>query len=266
MRRSTQRNYAADRAATWGTVRRRRSSARAKSRRVRFALLALCLAGIALALWLTFDARFYISHAEVQGANRVIPEDIFRASALPQLHTLWVRPSKIEENILQALPMVKSADVSCRLPAKCVIAVEEREPRVLWRETESRHTTRRLWWIDAEGVLFPALGRLPDVWEVRGLLPLTEDEQLEEGARATLVELVTLDVMLSPTMFYEQDKGFMFADGRGRAIVLGQGPGMAERLHVMEALLSDLERRGISPSVVDVRFPEAPYYSLTNDW
>jgi hypothetical protein len=35
---------------------------------------------------------------------------------------------------------------------------------------------------------------------------------------------------------------------------------------VLEAIAADLEGRGIKPKFVDVRFPEAPYYSLTNEW
>jgi hypothetical protein len=41
---------------------------------------------------------------------------------------------------------------------------------------------------------------------------------------------------------------------------------MARRLEVLEQLTADLEARGVAPRFVDVRFPEAPYYSLTNDW
>ena len=41
---------------------------------------------------------------------------------------------------------------------------------------------------------------------------------------------------------------------------------MEERLEVLEWLAADLEARGLTPRFVDVRFVDAPYYSLTNDW
>ena len=57
-------------------------------------LLLLLLVGItAGALWLAFGDRFYVYHADVVGAVRVSPDEIFRASGLPGLHILWVRPA-----------------------------------------------------------------------------------------------------------------------------------------------------------------------------
>jgi hypothetical protein len=41
---------------------------------------------------------------------------------------------------------------------------------------------------------------------------------------------------------------------------------MEQRLQLLERLVTDLERRGLTPRFVDVRFPDAPYYSLKNDW
>jgi hypothetical protein len=41
---------------------------------------------------------------------------------------------------------------------------------------------------------------------------------------------------------------------------------MKRRLEALETIAADLEARGIDPKFVDVRFPDAPYYSLTNEW
>jgi len=265
MARSRRRRYETARAISLGRIRRRQTSVPVWLRWFRGVSLLLLALGVAGGLWLALDDRFYIYHADVVGAERVIPEDIFRASALPGLHILWMRPAKIEAGILSAVPSLKRAQVVCRLPARCVITVEEREPRVVWREAAGTEAGRHLWWIDADGVVFPALGGLSEGWEVRGPLPRDEDGQLEEDARVALTELISLGVNLSPVFYYEPGRGFVFVDEVGRCIVLGEGPGMEERLRVLEALIDDLEARGVVPRFVDVRFPEAPYYSLTND-
>jgi hypothetical protein len=41
---------------------------------------------------------------------------------------------------------------------------------------------------------------------------------------------------------------------------------MARRMQVLGGLVADLEARGLTPRFVDVRFADAPYYSLINDW
>ena len=261
-------------------VRRPAASSRSLLRRLRGVLFLLLFVVAAGALWLTLDDRFYIYHADVMGAVRVSPDEIFQASGLPRLHILWVRPAEIEARLLDALPTLESAQVVCELPAQCAIAVVERQPRVMWDEDG------QLWWIDAEGVIFsgppsspPTSGDVPpsfpptggdegggaEGWVVRGPLPRGEDGQLDERVHIALTELWTTGADVSP-LLYVPGRGLVFTDERGWRVVVGQGSGMDERLQVLEWLAADLETRGLAPRFVDVRFADAPYYSLTNDW
>jgi len=234
-------------------------------------LLLLSLVAVAAgALWLALDDRFYIYHADVVGAIRVSPDEVFRASGLSGLHILWARPAEIEARILTALPTLESARVVCRLQppalsaglpaASCIITVMERQPRVMWDEDG------QLWWIDADGVIFPAQGALSEGWLVRGPLPRDEDGRLDERVRVALAELWATGAEVSPSLSYVPGRGLVLTDKRGWRVIVGQGPGMDRRLQVLEWLAVDLERRGLTPRFVDVRFSDAPYYSLTNDW
>jgi len=224
-------------------------------------LLLLSLVAVAAgALWLALDDRFYIYHADVVGATRVSPDEVFRASGLPGLHILWVRPAEIEARILAALPTLESARVVCGLLAECTITVVERQPRVMWDEDG------QLWWIDADGVIFPSQGVLSEGWLVRGPLPRDEDGRLDERVRVALTELWAIGADVSPLLYYVPGRGLVLTDERGWRVIVGQGPGMAERLQVLEWLAADLQVRGLTPRFVDVRFPDAPYYSLTNEW
>ena len=246
---------------------------------IRYLLLLLLVAVAAGALWLALDDRFYIYHANVVGAVRVSHDEVFRASGLLGLHILWARPAEIETRVLAALPTLESARVACRLrppalsaglpAASCTITVVERQPRVMWDEDG------QLWWIDAEGVIFPASTSLPpmggdeggaDAWLVRGPLPRDGDSRLDERVRVALAELWAAGADVSPPFTYVPGRGLVFTDERGWRVIVGQGPGMAGRLQVLEWLAADLEARGLTPRFVDVRFSDAPYYSLTNDW
>lgn len=243
-------------------VRRARSASRVPARRL-WAILILSLVVVAAgALWLTCDKRFYVSQVDVLGATRSSPERILEASGLPRLHVLWVRPAEVEARILADLHTIESARVTCRLTGRCTVAVTERQPRVVWDEDG------RLWWVDADGVVFPA----PDqetgagAWLVRGPLPRDEDDRLDERVRVALNELWAVGGDMPSSLAYVVGRGFVFTDRRGWRVIVGQGPGMARRLQVLECLAADLQARGLMPRFVDVRFADAPYYSLTNEW
>jgi hypothetical protein len=229
-------------------------------------LVVLAVVVAAGAVWLTLDDRFYVYQADVVGAARLSPDEIFQSSGLPGIHVLWVRSEQVEARLLAALPSLERVDVACGLPARCTIVVAERQPRMVWNEDG------RFWWVDAEGVVFPAQDlaqaqeALLEGWMVRGPLPRNEEGQLDERVRVALTELWTVGVDAPPSLTYVPARGLVFVDERGWRVILGQGAGMDRRLRVLEWLAADLEARGLTPRFVDVRFPDAPYYSLTNEW
>jgi len=251
-------------------------------------LLLSLIVVVAVALWLTWDPRFYIYQVEVIGTARLSPNEVLQASRLSGFHILWVRPAEIEARLLTALPMLEQAQVVCRLPSRCTITVTERQPRVVWDQGG------QLWWVDADGVIFPApssslpaggnassspppigggeggtvggASSLDESWVVRGPLPRDEEGRLSERVRVALAELWSAGADISPLLYYTPDRGFVLTDSRGWRVIVGQGPGMDKRLQVLEWLAADLQARGLTPKFVDVRFFDAPYYSLTNDW
>ena len=271
-RRKKGRRFEATGVLIWGRPRvtQRPAASRVLSARLRGALVllvGLCVVG---GLWLALDDRFYIYHADVVGAVRLSPDEIFRASGLSGLHILWARSSTIERRILEALPTLESAYAKCRLPAKCGIVVVERQPKVMWDDSGM------VWWIDADGVIFQPPHSLPsdgesvgegaEGWTIRGPLPRGDGNRLDKRVRVGLSELWATGKDVAQEFNYVLGRGLVFTDERGWRVILGQGPGMGRRLRVLKRLTADLEARGITPRFVDVRFADAPYYSLTNDW
>lgn len=227
---------------------------------------ALMIVG-ATASWLTLDDRFYIYQAEVKGAHRLSQEEIVQASGLKGLHILWARSTKVEDKLLRLLPTIKSAEVSCTLSSTCTISVVERQPQVTWNDEG------KAWWIDSEGVIFPVEEngewRTEDgEWVIYGPLPRDDDkkEQISEGLRAAISELELVRAEIPSELEYTPGRGLMFMDDKGWRVILGEGSGMAERILVWKRLKAYLEARSIEPRFVDVRFPNAPYYSMVNEW
>ncbi len=239
------------------------TTSRGASRRMRkvlwYALVVLVLAG-ALAAWLTLDARFYVYQIDVVGTERVSSEEVFRASGLSGIHILWVRSAEIESRITEALPVVEAADVSCNLSAKCTISVIEREPKMVWEKDG------QLWAVDDEGVIFSP-DEMPETDHVvRGPMPRGEDDRLSEDVHVALLELWASDTTAIQELYYKPDRGLFFVDEQGWRVILGHGSGMSERIKIAEQVMAYLKSRGLAPRFVDVRFPSAPYYSLTNEW
>jgi hypothetical protein len=222
-------------------------------------LLLLAVAGAGV-FWLLRDDRFYVWDVNVVGTVRVSPAQVVEASDLIGLHVLWVEPRDVEADILARLPGIESTTVACDLAAECTITVVERQPRVTWDDGES------LWWVDADGVVFPAEGVLSEGWLVHGPLPLDENGLVEEGVCTGLVELWASGANVSPVLRYSPCRGLVLTDERGWRVVVGEGSGMSDRLRLLGLLATDLRTRGVTPRFVDVRFLNAPYYSLTNDW
>lgn len=248
---------------------RARGEGRRHSRRwLRFAPLVLLGLVVAVGVWVLLDDRFYVYRADVIGTVRLSPEEVFWASDLPGLHILWVNTEKIEAQITDALPNVESAEVSCRLPANCTIAIVERQSRIMWDDGG------QLWWVDANGVVFPGPPSAPSNggeeagggWIVRGPLPRDEESRLDEPVCVALAELWASGVEIQQVLTYVPTRGLVVTDARGWRVIVGLGSGMDERLAALEAVAAHLQARGLTPRFVDVRFPEAPYYSLTNDW
>jgi|YNPNPStandDraft_1061719.scaffolds.fasta_scaffold00534_21 cell division septal protein FtsQ len=240
------------------------AKARTSSPALRPALLLMAGIVAALAVWMGVDDRFYIRSADVQGATRTLPAEIFRASGLQGLHLLWARPARAEQHILSSLPTLESARVKCRLrlPAECTILVRERQPTVAWNEGHM------VWWLDAEGVIFTPspTGGEEIMWTVHGPLPRDGNGRLIESVRVALNELWASGAELPASFDYVPGRGLTFINPQGWRVIIGEGAGMEKRLAVLERLTVYLEERGLSPRFVDVRFPETPYYSLVNEW
>jgi hypothetical protein len=96
-------------------------------------------------------------------------------------------------------------------------------------------------------------------------LPRGDEGRLDERVRVGLTELWASGQNIPTEFDYSAERGLSFVDEQGWRVVLGQGDGMGKRLRMLELVIAHLQSRGLMPESVDVRFPEAPYYSLMGD-
>lgn len=223
-------------------------------------LLVLVGSGI---LWLLLNDRWYLMGEDIQivGTKSTnTARDIAIASDLLGWHGLRLRPRAAETLIVEQVTVVTEAQVECnRFPAACTIHVTERVPALNWV------TEAGIYWIDSEGLRFPAQEVRAGLPVVRGPLPDTENAQalvpILQG-----VEALTMLGIAPDGLEYHPQRGLIWTDSQGRRVAFGVGTEMQVRWQIYEALIAHLDARNVFPWTIDVRFPEGPTYSLERLW
>jgi cell division septal protein FtsQ len=216
---------------------------------------------VGLLLWVWLDPRWYVdaSRLKIAGtASLDTARDVALTADVLTLHGLWIRPRQVISRVANSVPAVTAADVDCSFyPAECLITIEEREPQLLWQTADQRFG------VDAEGILFPVADSVDDLPLLQGPLPASEriPQDILDGVEA-LQELG----FPAEELTYHSERGLVWTDSQGTQVAFGRGWEMERRWRMYEALASDLQSRGIRPRTIDVRFPDAVTYSLTESW
>jgi hypothetical protein len=61
---------------------------------------------------------------------------------------------------------------------------------------------------------------------------------------------------------YHPEKGLGYQDEHGWEAWFGTGTDMPEKMQIYQAIVANLQSRGIQPESVDVSNPDAPHYSV----
>jgi len=216
----------------------------------------LLLGMLAAALYqLSNSYAFFVYGAKIQGNHSLSAEEIYDASAVHQQSIFWLPPREIAKRI-QEHPYVKQAVVHCRLPNRVTIEVTERLPRISWWSPQGER------WVDDDAVTLPPGGTQ------RPPLLLMDDEGLATNADGDLHAdiadgmLLVSSLMPEVTQFrYDRTWGLFFQSPHGWHVALGRAERMQDKVHVLNRMQEHILARGRHPQLVDLRFPDTPYYN-----
>jgi hypothetical protein len=222
--------------------------------------LATILSGLACAglLFLLTAPMFRVEAPLVRGLQYLSADSILTASDLPGSNLFLIAPAFVEGEILRKIPAVRSASVSVDFDGAVTVTIQEREPILLWvQETSS-------YWVDAEGVFFPALADRTDLvrLEVREMgLPIAFDAEPDINP-SVVVQALELTVALpsGTPLIYDAGHGLGMMDPGGWMVYFGNSGMINQKLDVYRRLMDFLTGRGIRPGMVSVENLRQPFY------
>jgi hypothetical protein len=229
-------------------------------------LLAVAI-GAALYLMWTLP-YFHVPAVTVLGNVRMSREDIEAVLGITGQSIFLVQPADLAARLRLNYPELISAEVDAYLPNYVYVSIAERQPVILWQQDQG------ITWIDAEGVAFRPRGQVDGLVPVVGLANPPAGVPSETSSLSPppfmQKELVDAILLLGPSvpagsiLMYDPVDGLGWTDDRGWQVFFGiRAQEMPLKLRVYESLLASLEESGKVPEYINVAFPDAPYYRMT---
>jgi hypothetical protein len=227
-------------------------------------VLIVLLLGVAIYLLLSLS-YFRIPSATVLGNSRLTREEIESVTGVLGQSIFTVQPDEVETRLRMNYPELLSAQVNVYLPNHVYVSVTERQPVILWQQDEG------FTWIDATGVAFRPRGLVAGLVPVKGLVvpppgspspddPFSPPPYMQK-------ELVDSILLLAPyvpadtTMVFDRTFGLGWTDSRGWKSFFGTSTkDMPLKVRVYQSLVDSLVSRGITPTFINVMYPDAPFY------
>ena len=226
----------------------------------------LLLFGTGLYLFWTLP-EFRVSNAKIIGNQRIPVEEINAALELNGKPIFLQTTAKLRERALLAYPELASVKVTVDFPNIVTVNVAERQPVIQWQQDGGYA------WIDETGTAFRPRGEAQGLIVVQALgappiiTPLEQDPLVPSPfiSAETVSGLVALapHVPAGTPILYDPITGLSWTDIRGWQAVLGAGgDDMEVKVRVYQAMVDWLTQRGIRPILINVAYPDAPFYRV----
>jgi hypothetical protein len=222
--------------------------------------LATILAGLACAglLFLLTAPAFRAGVPQIRGLQHLSSDSIVTASGLQGSNLFLISPDFTESEILRKIPAVRRASVNVDFDGEVVVDIQEREPILLWVQDNSS------FWVDAEGVFFPALAEREDLVRLevreRGLeIAFDGSADISPSVVVHALEL-TVALPSGTQLIFDASHGLGMMDPGGWMVYFGNSGQVEQKMDVYRRLMESLTARGIRPGMVSVENLRQPFY------
>jgi len=230
----------------------------------------LVVALLGTALYLAFNhPALRVTEAQITGNQMLTSAEVNSVMNIAGKPAFLLTTSDLETRLRLNYPELVSVKVDVALPNVVSVNIVERQPIIRW-EQGGGYT-----WVAEDGVAFKPRG------EAQGLIPVLalSAPPVEEGSVSS--DALTPAPFISTEMvqalkglvghvppgvpiLYESSLGFGWNDPRGWRVYFGTSANDVElKMRVYESMVNSLTQRGIRPALINVMYPTAPYYRMS---
>ncbi len=233
-------------------------------RSVSFVVLALLAVGLYLAYNLPY---FRVTQAQITGNQMLSAQEVNVAMGIANQPIFTLKPTDLETRLRLNFPELVSAKVNVSLPNVVTVNLVERHPVIRW-EQGGGYT-----WISDDGVAFRPHGDMPElisvVADAAPIVNLSASDPMNPTPYISTEMVQALKGLANhvpPGMVivYDPKFGFGWNDPRGWKVYFGTTSDDVElKIRVYESMVNSLTQRGIRPAMINVTYPTAPYYRMS---
>jgi hypothetical protein len=249
-------------------------------------LIAVGLTFLVLLAWNT--PAIQIDKPVLYGMNRIQPSDILAVVDVERLPIFAVDKDQMTKEIEDSFPELMNVRVAIVLPNSLEISADERKPVMAWQ------FGGQTVWIDAEGAMFPARGKIKDKIltisaddppPLQMELPVQDTNTDNTAAKKAKVDTaltgpdlykhkidpsirdvlmgLSKQIPIDTTLVYNKTEGYGWKDKAGWRVFIGQSlENLNLKLTVYKGVVNELKKQDIKPALINVAHVDAPYYRL----
>lgn len=228
----------------------------------------LLAALLGAALYFAFNLpQLRVTQAQITGAQLLSPVEINSVLNVSGRSIFLLTPEALETRLRLHYPELISVQVTVELPNLVSVNITERLPVIRW-EQGGGYT-----WISEDGVAFRPRG------EAAGLISVLAvsgpNVEISGGDALTPAPFISVEMVQAlkglaghvpsnTPILYDPSFGFGWNDPRGWRVHFGTSARDVElKIRVYESMVNSLTQRGIQPAVINVTYPTAPYYRIS---
>jgi len=234
-------------------------------------LLSFILSAVfGTALYFAFNLpQLRVTEAQLTGNQMLTPAEANSVLNVAGQPVFLLTPSELETRLRLNYPELVSVKVNVALPNVVSVNVSERKPVIRW-EQGGGYT-----WVAEDGVAFKPRGEMPGLISVVAVSAPPVEGSGAQGDPLTPVPFLSIEMVralmgltshVPPGMsiLYEAGMGFGWNDPRGWRVYFGTSAKDVElKMRVYESVVNSLMQRGIRPALINVTYPTAPYYRMS---
>ena len=208
-----------------------------------------------------------VTEAQLAGNQMLTQPEMNSVLSVSGQPIFLLTPADLETRLRLNYPELVSVQVTVSLPNLVSVKVTERMPFIRW-EQGGGYT-----WIAEDGIAFRPRGEMDGLISVVALsAPPVEGGGSDPLTPAPFISTEMVQALKGlawhvppgQAILYDKDYGFGWNDPRGWRVHFGTSASdVALKVRVYESMVDSLSQRGIRPAMINVMYPTAPYYRMS---